>query len=377
MTISSGIGMITGPGAVSKAQTNSFQVFIFTSLLFLSGYVLQQQTVHNIQRAIRPPPKPSPKPLPSVVAQQFGDPPGSKGHEAYQIQIATSQPAEGWKKVAYAQVVTDHRLVCNAVMVFGELHRQKSPAERLLLFPKAWADSTGAGDPYSDTSRRLLKRAAKRYGVVLQPIGTTLPGTNEDRPSSYSLASLFSLINYSRVLYLPPSGLLLKASLLDSLLVLPLERPLLAMPAESSLSIDSSSLLLVRPSTAEHDHILSSILSAESSVESPFKDLLSDPAAIRQPSASDQHYPLLAQTSALEQLPDVANVKDFWSSTGYVRISDAGLPGPEFDIPQAEFRKAMPSRPAAKRIWEELYDKFRDHRMDICGLDLEPWRKDV
>ena len=129
-----------------------------------------------MQRAIKPTPKPSPKPSPSVVAQPFGDPPGSKGHEAYQIQLGANQPAEGWKRVAYAQVVTDHRLVCNAVMVFGELHRQKSPAQRVLLFPKAWAETTKTGDPYTDTSRRLLKRAAKRYGVVLQPIGTIIPG---------------------------------------------------------------------------------------------------------------------------------------------------------------------------------------------------------
>ena len=201
---------------------------------------------------------------------------------------------------------------------------------------------------------------------------TTFTG---DKPSSYSLASLFSLINYSRVLYLPPLGLVLKVSLLDSLLASPLERPLLALPAALGLPIDSSSLLLVRPSNEEHDHILSSILSAESSLETPFKNLLVDPGSVRQPSEGERPYPLIAQTSALQQLPQDINVKDFWSSTGYARIWDAKVPGPEYDIPQEDLHKVMPNNPPARRIWEELYEKFRDHRMDICGLDLEPWRE--
>ncbi|KAI9719591.1 MAG: hypothetical protein M1812_003362 [Candelaria pacifica] len=342
-------------------------VFIFTSLLFLSGYVLQQQTVHNIQRAIRPPPKPSPKPTPSVVAQNFGDPPGSKGHNAYQIEIASSQPAEGWKKVAYAQTGLQ---CCDDLRRASQAEKSSGKGAAI---PKDLGGVNRNGRPLFGYKQEALKKGSE---AVWGGAAAHWDYLAEDRPTSYSLASLFALINYSRVLYLPPSGLLLKASLLDGLLTSPLEQSLLAMPAGSDLAIDSSSLLLVRPSNEEHDHILSSILSAESSVESPFKNLLSDPASTRQSSSSAQDYPLLAQTSSLQQLPDDVKVNSFWSSTGYARISDAGLPGPEYDIPQADLLKAMPSSPSAKRIWEELYEKFRDHRMDICGLDLEPWRKE-
>ncbi|KAI9723575.1 MAG: hypothetical protein M1828_004171 [Chrysothrix sp. TS-e1954] len=53
------------------------KVFIFTSLLFISGYILQQQTVRGLQDVIRPR-QPTPTPIPKIEAQEvvgvpFGD----------------------------------------------------------------------------------------------------------------------------------------------------------------------------------------------------------------------------------------------------------------------------------------------------------------
>ena len=82
-------------------------------------------------------------------------------------------PNGGWTKVAYVQLLREHIHVCNAVMIFAELDRQESLAQRLLLYPKEWHDQqSGQRNPdvHIETSLRLLKNAAKRYKVELEPV---------------------------------------------------------------------------------------------------------------------------------------------------------------------------------------------------------------
>lgn len=113
-----------------------------------------------------------------------------------------------WDALAHAQVVSSHREVCSAVMLFADLHRLKSPARRVLLFPEHWLGhgggrdggeekganrgSAGTGglkkvradvvDPYLASTRRLLRLAARRYRVELRPIG----GENNEKEDSKS-----------------------------------------------------------------------------------------------------------------------------------------------------------------------------------------------
>ena len=147
------------------------KVFIFTSLLFLSGYVLQQQTVRSIQAAIRPPPIPTPTLPPSpVLAKHFGTPPGYSFYDKY---LASNRPKGGWAKVAYVQLVRDHIHVCNAVMLFAALEHEKSMAQRIILYPMAWDKQNskrGVSNSQLETSMRLLRNAASRYRVMLQPV---------------------------------------------------------------------------------------------------------------------------------------------------------------------------------------------------------------
>lgn len=92
------------------------------------------------------------------------------------------RPRDGWKKVAYVQLVREHLHVCSAVMLFAELARQKSKAERVLLYPKSWNRSQDKVqepmNPYMETSRRLLKMAADRYGVVLRAMEPMFEGAD-------------------------------------------------------------------------------------------------------------------------------------------------------------------------------------------------------
>jgi len=147
------------------------EVFIFTSLLFLSGYVLQQQTVRSIQAAIKPPPLPVPTLPPSpVLAKHFGTPPG---HSFYDKYLASNRPKGGWAKVAYVQLIREHIHVCNAVILFAALEREESMAQRIILYPKTWNKQSSdreKPDSQLETSMRLLRNAASRYRVMLQPI---------------------------------------------------------------------------------------------------------------------------------------------------------------------------------------------------------------
>ena len=148
------------------------KVFMFTFLLFLSGYVLQQQTVRSIQAAIKPP---TPPPLPStdstrVIAKHFGDPNINSLNEKF---LVTNKPKGGWAKVAYVQLIRQHLHVCNAAMLFAELEHEESMARKVMLYPKEWhtqQDGMDAAGLKSETSLRILKNAEKRYKVELQPV---------------------------------------------------------------------------------------------------------------------------------------------------------------------------------------------------------------
>ena len=147
------------------------KVFIFTSLLFLSGYVLQQQTVRSIQAVIKPPPPPTPSLPPSpVLAKHFGTPPG---HAFYDKYLASNRPEGGWAKAAYVQLVREHIHVCNAIMIFAALEREESMAQRIIVYPKSWNEQSRdreTSNSQLETSMRLLKNAASRYRVMLQPV---------------------------------------------------------------------------------------------------------------------------------------------------------------------------------------------------------------
>ena len=80
--------------------------------------------------------------------------------------------------MAYVQVVTDHLLVCNSIMLFAGLHRRKNKAARVLLYPRAWSrepqGEQGTGEEDLDSqlemTQRLLRLAARTYGVQLRPV---------------------------------------------------------------------------------------------------------------------------------------------------------------------------------------------------------------
>lgn len=85
-----------------------------------------------------------------------------------------------WSRLGYVQVVREHVELCSAVMLLSDLHRMKSPAKRILMFPRLWlvaSDDDNYG-PEMSTTRRLLRTAARRYGVTLMPMEPIIDGAD-------------------------------------------------------------------------------------------------------------------------------------------------------------------------------------------------------
>ncbi|GAB7351822.1 hypothetical protein MBLNU459_g2387t1 [Dothideomycetes sp. NU459] len=376
-------------GQVSFILSSSI-VGIFTLVIFLCGYVLQQKTVAALQETLKPKipvaPPPNVTPLPLAASLQasraFGGSMGSSGHVAFQdfLTPQESAPPTDWKNLAHVQVVREHESVCNAIMLFGELHRLKSPARRILLFPKAWAkekqaEKGDASDPYMESSRRLLRRAARRYRVELRPIDTLLDGANEDLPSSYSLASVYGLKDVSRAMILSTPGLLQDATPLDSVLAYAPYSPVALLQANETTMISESDLLLAAPAGDSWAALRSSDPSINASDIALVQRTL--PEALKLESSSDESQ-LVRSIGTLHSVArgfSAADATAYLSSAAYIRFSDPKLPGPEYDVPYADKVKARPRNKDADWVWTKLYGSFAQKRMDICGLDLEPWRE--
>ncbi|OJD28659.1 glycosyltransferase family 8 protein [Diplodia corticola] len=361
--------MLTG-GQVSMAISSSI-VFIFTFLLFLSGYILQQQTVRGIQEAIKPR-LPQPKaPVPEEpfnpnarLARVLGS--RDPAHEKF---IAETQV--DWRKLGYVQLVTHHRDVCTAVMQFAELHREKSPASRVLLFPRAWIEDEEDDDPYLETSRRLLRAAARRYRVVLRPVDPVIKGDGDSTRPRYSLASFFSLIDFDRLLYLAPSGIIIDSLAMDALLAFAASRRLAALPEDPTASRISTDFMLLQPSLSTFRKLSAALSEADVSDTKLFQKIFDASTSLLPPTAESETT-LYYESSELRTLddPESFNSTQFLSTTAYVRLADPELPGPEYDVPYGQMVQLRPKEDEPRWVWEKLYFKFRGSRMDVCGLDL-------
>ncbi|KAI9793716.1 MAG: hypothetical protein M1816_007611 [Peltula sp. TS41687] len=437
---------------------SSFIVFIFTTLLFLSGYILQRRTVHDIQRAINPSPRPSPSPgLPvsgsisisvsSAVSPQASSttsplpspppldtikpPPQRPRHAAaypYQEYLSPTYGRRGSTRVAYARLVTSHIHVCDAVVFFAELCRARNTADRVLLYPRAWDTTTSnttnttaatSSDEEEvrrrlDTTRRLLGLAASMYGARVLPVDPLLEGADPNNPASYPLSTLLALTNYDRLLAVSPSGLLLDPNSLDELFDTPLDAPMTAFPsppptvrsgsssndqngpdAKTNLPASAAppAAFLLQPSKTELAR-LKQLLASDPSLADPAM-LLShyyhpppdqqstatqhaSPSPYSPPSSSSAEQLILQTFSLLlddhhqqEQQKRQPSLSMILASTAYIHI--VSHPGPEYAVERSVDHARGEE---ASRIWEWVYERFREERMGVCGLDLERWDGD-
>lgn len=367
-----------------SVAVSSGVVIVFTFLLFLSGYVLQQRTVTGLQATIRPR---HPKPPPSYVARARSDevkltPSRFFKGNGLVVRIKRAEEIAGqdvdWKRLGHVQLVRGHHDVCNAVMILAELHRLKSPARRILLFPRPWAEEKSATrgqivDPFLDSSRRLMRLAVRRYGVELRPVEPIIQ-TMEDGSERelYSLASAYALTDLNRVLAIETPSLLLDAIPLDRILAYTDPAPFAMLnDTHDGDGVHQQDLMLFQPNRQAHGTLIARI--AENTTfdgEIDLSSVFSDPMLLAP--ASEE----VAVVRSIGQLHNVVtpfNATAYLDHLSYIRFSDPKLPGPQYDLPYVQKLAARPKDKDADWTWTKLYGEFGQKRMEICGLDLEPW----
>ncbi|KAJ9613156.1 hypothetical protein H2200_003097 [Cladophialophora chaetospira] len=218
------------PSTVSAMISGSV-VCLFTFLLFLSGYVLQQQSVRSIQEAIRRPPEPKPVPtLPArfrhvddvnetvgVVLEQ----PGAGFVDGIQVPVLAPSGGKGTRKdptprnLAYFFALEEPRHLCSALL-FAKHHRSTSRLAKdpsiVLLYPSTWeSDSSSL---YTSTLN-FMRDVQELYDLIYHPV-------NIHRGWGDRALLLGELQHgnwgYDQALYLRSPGVLLDTQALDSLL---------------------------------------------------------------------------------------------------------------------------------------------------------------
>ena len=371
----------------------AFLVFVLSIFLLVSGILQQQRTVAGLQQAVRPR---IPKP-PSTIILEAQQPLNSasqslrssgeeKEHHVTITDLGKATEIEtanvNWSRLAHIQLVKTHHDMCNAIMVLAELHRLRSPARRILLFPQAWAMEKKAqkgdtSDPDLAISRRLMKVAARRFGTELRPIDPVIRAGSDGEQDIYSLASAYALSDFDRVMSIETPGLVVDAAPLDTILAFTESAPFAMLHSTGGGDgVDADDLLLLQPSKAIHDS-LHTQLQARSSfndsiLSTAFEEhLLLDPAS--------DGSALIRSVGKLQQYDEDTkdgefNASAFLDNVSYLRFSDSKLPGPEYDVPFLDKVAARPRNKDADWTWTKLYGQFAQKRKEVCGLDLEFWR---
>lgn len=379
--------------------------------------MLQQQTVRSIQDVIKPR-IPSPR-ASNAQSTQIVNPRSRSSRNVFSLkrEPAQEQLAKAdvnWNRLAYVQIVKSHQDVCSAVMLFGELVRTKSPGQRVLLVPESWFLDQKKGeeeqDPRIFTTRRLLRKAARKFRVTLVPMGMAKPGMKgttgqvvgdqganertESDASAYSIINAFSLIDYDRTILLPSPGLFINASPMDAHLAF--AEPDSSLTALAPVDKDADLLrtpLLIKPSRQEYSRLSAILKDAAKNLDDAalLKAAFGDApiqSSLELASAAEHDAPFLSITtdSLTQYLPETKstsaeivtvqfNATSFMKEASLIRLYDSALPGPEFDVPYNIRAAVRPKNEGARRVWERTYENFRARRQDVCGLDLDPWHE--
>jgi hypothetical protein len=166
---------------------------------------------------------------------------------------------------------------------------------------------------------------------------------------------------------------LLDASALDSLLAFSKSEPMAAYPATPERTDMSTSLLMIHPSQQSYAQLRAMRAAKPTSDLNMFRKTFTVPGSlISEWSLSMGN--VVYESQDLRNAIDDFNATAFEQSTTFVRLSDPELPGPEYDVPLSDKVKIRPQNEQAQEAWSRLYERFRQRRMEVCGLDLETYQ---
>jgi hypothetical protein len=258
--------------AISVAISSTV-ICIFTFLLFLSGYVLQQQTVRSLQEALHRPPEPKPSVIlpqkfwlseedeldvvPSdagnglqlvqvntriteagsqeVLGTDATDRPEHPIEESPENPVSPTEPssdvaastilesapsATSEQRLAYILALSSPQQICSALLFFKWQREKGLQTPSLnLLYPSIWevADSTY---PAYKTALDLMRNAEDTNNVILHPveISAVWEGITIESQLLSGLQRNWMRWGFDRSIYLRSPGLALDITQLDSAL---------------------------------------------------------------------------------------------------------------------------------------------------------------
>jgi hypothetical protein len=188
-------------------------------------------------------------------------------------------------------------------------------------------------------------------------------------PSSYSIANIFSLTEYDRIMILPNPGLVLNSKPFDSMLAFFRPRDGVAI-----YPLDQKPMYLLHPNRSRVEKFSSAALPATESDEDILQLITSLPEPLlseKDPDYKPSLYMTLDELRTLK-LEKAFNATLFFETTAFIRIEDSALPDPEFEIPYKDIVKNRPEDVDQAFIWENMYSLYKSRRYSVCGLDPRP-----
>ncbi|KIW34184.1 uncharacterized protein PV07_00979 [Cladophialophora immunda] len=262
-------------------------ICMFTFLLFLSGYVLQQQSVRSIQEAIRRPPERKPVPtLPpqfqhedndtfptvleppqdgsqSVMVVEGNQKPGSEAGVLDSVQVpviingqnqppldsspelseAASRDETPLQRLAYMFALLEPHHLCSALL-FAKQQRSSSRLSKepsiVLLYPSTWETEFS---PLHTSTLNFMREIQELHSLIYHPVRIYEAW---DVRSQLLGELQWGRWDYDQALFLRSPGMALNTQVLDTALASPDTRKTWA-PLNPS-SGDDPELLLVTPS---------------------------------------------------------------------------------------------------------------------------------
>lgn len=305
-----------------------------------------------------------------------------------------------WTRFAYCQYVTDPEYLCNSLMMFEQLKRLGSKADRLLLYPSQWELY-----PKKTTwMSKFLHQAQKEYGAHIVPVRVQHFEDGERTwAESFTKLLAFKQTQYERVLSLDSDATILKVSLalcylgraplrliqpLDDLFLLP-SAPVAAPHAYwvDNTSV-SSAILLIEPSMTEFRRVLAAMKNRKS--DEFDMDIVNDLYAGNAMMLPNDLWVVSGEFRRKQHRSYIGenviwNPEKVMEQVKLVHFSDWPYPKPWIPaepevraktFPKCDLKKNGKKDCRDRDIWIELYEDFKERRIvrqPACNCKHSSW----
>ncbi|KAF1969190.1 nucleotide-diphospho-sugar transferase [Bimuria novae-zelandiae CBS 107.79] len=289
-----------------------------------------------------------------------------------------------WSDYAYVQYVTNENYLCNSLMILESLHRLKSKADRIMMYPKEWQL---AGSSPTAASNHLIQ-ARDQYHTKLIPI--TVQHSTKGDPTwqdSFTKLLAFNQTQYKRLISLDSD-----ATHMDELFLTPLGSSPVAMPRAYWLDQPflSSQIILLAPSATEWGRVQRFIDQKDSGFDMDILNTLYRDSCIVLPHRPYNLITAEFRAGAGNHAKYLGSEEARWNASAvlneakFVHFSDWPLPKPWIKAADGVVAETVPKctggqngegmECADRDVWMGLYRDFSERRQRVCGRHYDKGR---